>query len=139
MKYIKRISNLLFTKWKFTLECLRAMVGVVVSLRIYNWLSFIAAVLGFVGTFVIVMDKFETIHRNIDRFQKWQNISIALKDLNTFDTVVKGEEKVGMVEFGKQGFSELVDIIHSNRPDMMNKEIVAIAKNQPMSLVPCNF
>jgi hypothetical protein len=134
MKYLKSISYLLVTIWRFTFQCLRTIAGIITSLRIYSWLSFIAAVLGFVGTFVIVMDKFEPIHRGIDRFQKWQNISIALKDLDAFDTEVKDGKKLGMVELGKQGFSELVDIIISNRPDMMNKDIVAVAKNQPMAL-----
>jgi len=80
------------------------------------------------------MDKFGPIHRKIDQFQKWENISIALKDLDTFDTEDKDGNKLGGVEVGKQGFSELVAIILSNRPDLMNKKIVAVAKNQPMEL-----
>jgi hypothetical protein len=86
------------------------------------------------------MDKFGPIHRKIDHFQKWENISIALKDLDTFGTEGKDGKKLGMVEVGKQGFSELVDIILSNRPDLMSKIIVAVAKNQPMALggVPFN-
>ena len=134
MKYLQSITSLLPNIWKLTLQCSRKIEGAVTSFRIYNWLSFVAAVLGFLGTFVIVMDRFEPIHRRIDRFQKWENISIALQDLDTFDTEVKDGKKLGMVELGKQGFSELVDIILSNRPDMMNKGIVAIAKNQPMAL-----
>jgi hypothetical protein len=74
MKYLKSISNLLLTKLKFTLQCLRTIAGAVTSFRIYNWLSFIAGVLGFVGTFAIVMDKFEPIHRRIDRFQKGMGV-----------------------------------------------------------------
>jgi hypothetical protein len=107
---------------------------VLISLRIYNWFLFIAAVLGFVGTFVIVMDKFGPIHRKIDQIQKWQNISTAIQDLDTFDTRDGSGQKIGMVEIGKQGFKELVDIIHSNRPDLINQKIVAVAKNQPMEL-----
>lgn len=134
MKYFQSVCNLVNIIWKLTLQCVRTIAKAVTSFRIHNWLSFIAAVLGFVGTFVIVMDKLGPIHRKIDQFQKWENISIALKDLDTFDTEVKNEKKLGMVEFGKQGFSELVDIILSNRPDLMNKSIVAVAKNQPMAL-----
>lgn len=134
MKYLQSISNLLLTIWKNTLQYLRMIASLATSFRIHNWLSFFAAVLGFLGTFVIVMDRFEPIHQRINRFQKWENITIALQDLDTFDTEVKDGKKLGIVELGKQGFSELVDIILSNRPDMMNKGIVAIAKNQPMAL-----
>ena len=133
-KYFSSVCNLLVLIWKLTLQRMRKIAEVITSYRIYNWLSFIAAVLGFVGTFVIVMDKFGPIHRKIDQFQKWENISIALKDLDTFDTEVKNGGKLGKVEFGKQGFSELIDVILSKRPDLMNKGIVAVAKNQPMVL-----
>lgn len=120
--------------WKWTIKLVRTIFETVSSFRIHNWLSFIAAMLGFIGTFVIVMDKFAPIHRKIDQLQKWKNISIALQDLDTFDTENKSGKKIGMVEIGKQGFQELVGIIHSNRPDLVNKNIVAVAKNQPMSL-----
>ena len=134
MKYLQSVRNLLVIIWKLTLQCAQTIAEAVTSFRIHNWLTFIAAVLGFVGTFVIVMDKFGPIHRKIDEFQKWENISIALKDLDTFDTEVKNGKKLGMVEVGKQGFSELVDIILSNRADLRNKDIVAVAKNQPIAL-----
>lgn len=132
MKYLQSICTLLVTIWKLTIKYIRTITETATSFRIHNWLSFMAAVLGFVGTFVIVMDKFGPIHRKIDHFQKWENISIALKDLDTFDTEGKDGKKLGMVEVGKQGFSELVDIILSNRSDLMNKKIVAVAKNQPV-------
>lgn len=134
MKYLQSISHLLLTIWKHTIQYLRRIARSVASFRICNWFSFLAALLGFLGTFVIVMDKFEPIHRKINQFQKWENISIALQDLETFDTQVKDGKKLGIVELGKKGFSELMDIILSNRPDMINKDIVAIAKNQPMTL-----
>lgn len=140
MKYLQSIFNLLLIIWKTTLQCLRTIAGVVTSFRIHNWLAFVAAILGFIGTFIIVMDRFEPIHRKINRFhQKWENISIALKDLDTFDTEVEDGQKVGMVELGKQGFSELVDIILNNRPDLMNKDIAAIAKNKPIIIGGTSF
>ena len=134
MKYLENIFSLFITISKHTIKYARSIIEVVRSFEILNWLSFIAAVLGFIGTFVIVMDKFGPIHRKIDQFQKWQDISVALKDLDTFDTKDKDGNKLGIVEVGKQGFSELIDIILSNRPDLRSKEIAAVAKNAPMSL-----
>ena len=120
MKYLQNILYMLITVFKHTIKCTRTITKAVRSFRIINWLLFIAAVLGFIGTFVIVMDKFGPIHRKIDQFQKWENISVALDDLDTFDTEDKEGNKLGMVEVGKQGFSELIDIILSNRPDLRN-------------------
>jgi len=103
-------------------------------MRIDNKLSFCAAVLAFLGTIIIVMDRFGPIHRTIDQFPMWQNISTALADLDTFDTKTRDGKKVGMVERGKPGFIELVRIISGNRPDLKDKTIVSIVKNQPIGI-----
>jgi hypothetical protein len=134
MRFLQNVYKQLTNFGNSTLKFVRKVVEAVTSFRISNWLSFVAAVLGFVGTFVIVMDKFGPIHRKIDQLQKWENISVALQDMDTFDTENKSGKKIGMVEAGRQGFKELVDIILSNRPDLLGKDIVAIAKNQPMAL-----
>lgn len=52
--------------------------------------------------------------------------------MDTFDKKDNDGNKLGIVEVGKQGFSELVDIILSNKPDLTSKKIVKVAKNQPV-------
>jgi len=104
-------------------------------MKIENKLSFAAAVLAFLGTIVIVMDRFGPVHRTVDRFPKWRNIATAVADLDTFDTRIRDGKEVGMVEHDKPGFSELVHIIiFVNRPDLRDKTIVAIVKNQPIGV-----
>jgi hypothetical protein len=103
-------------------------------MKIDNKLSFAAAVLAFLGTVIIVMDRFGPVHSCVDRFPKWRNIALAVVDLDTFDTKNGGGKEVGMVEQGKPGFCELVHIILANRPDLQDKTIVAIAKNQPIGI-----
>jgi hypothetical protein len=130
-KHIYRIFNLYNNIWKSTLQYKQGIIKTIKSLRIYNWFSFIAALLGFIGTFIIVMDKFGPIHRKISQLNKWKNISIALENLNTFDT---NKDNLGMIESGEEGFMELVDIIYGNRPDLADKKIEAIAKNKPITV-----
>ena len=101
-------------------------------MRIDNKPSFWAAVLAFVGTVIVVMDSFTPIHRMIDRCPKWKNIRLAMADLDTFDTKIRGGKMNGVVERGNPGFTELVHIIVCNRPDFKGKQIVAVVKNQPM-------
>jgi len=132
-KYLFSIFNLCVIIWKYTLQYTQRIIKTIKSLRIYNWLSLIAALLGFIGTLFVVMDKFAPIHRKIDQFNTWKNISIALKDLNEFDEKGKGGE-FGMIEHGEQGFLELVDIIYSNRPDLTDRYIAAIIKTQPITV-----
>lgn len=103
-------------------------------MKIDNKLSFAAAVLAFLGTVIIVMDRFGPVHRGVDRFPKWRNIGLAVVDLDTFDTKTGDGKEVGMVEQDKPGFSELVHIILANRPDLQDRTIVAIAKNQPIGV-----
>ena len=134
MKRTQRIIKIFSTFWKHIIRFFQWVSRKFKSLPISNWLSFFAAILGFLGTFIIVMDKFEPIHRRIDKFQKWKNISIALQDLDTFDTKFKSKEKLGAVMFDEQGFSELVDIIISKRSDIKNKNIICIAKNEPINI-----
>jgi hypothetical protein len=103
-------------------------------MRIENKLAFVASVLAFVGTIVIVMDRFGPIHRTVDHLPKWQNIAIAMADLDTFDTKIRDEKEVGMLEQGKPGFRELVHIILKNRPELREQRIVAVVKNQPIAV-----
>jgi len=103
-------------------------------MRIENHASFWAAVLAFIGTIVIVMDSFAPIHRIVDQCPKWKNIRTAMVDLDTFDTNTKDGKKVGMVEYGKPGFADLVYVVSYNRPNLRNRSIIAIAKNQPIGV-----
>ncbi len=103
-------------------------------MRIDNKPSFLAAVLAFVGTVIIVMDSFTPIHWMIDRCPKWKNIRLAMVDLDTFDTKMKDGKFTGMVKRGEPGFTELVHIIVSIRPDLRGKQIAAVAKNQPIRI-----
>jgi len=139
MKSLRTNFTLAIAIYKYALKFFRAIAGFFASIKIQNWLSFFAAVLGFIGTFVIVMDNFEFISNRIDKFQKFQNISIALNNLNSLNTTIKDGQKVGMIRLGSQGFSELIDIVIINRPAFRNKQIVAIAKNQPLVLADIPF
>lgn len=103
-------------------------------MRIDNKPSFWAAVLAFVGTIIIVMDSFGPIHRIVDDLPKWRNINLAVADLDTFDTKMKDGKEIGMVEHDKPGFAGLVHIISCNRPDLRDKTIIAVAKNQPIGV-----
>lgn len=134
INHLKKIGVFIAYLGKEIFKYLKTTVTMVRSFRIYNFVSFSSALLGFLGTFVIVMDNFGPINYVIDQCPKWQNISIALKDLDTFDTEVKDKTKLGMIENDKDGFSEILDIILQNRPDLINEKIVAVAKNQPMAL-----
>lgn len=103
-------------------------------MRIVNKPSFLAAALAFVGTIIIVMDSFGPVHRIVDKLPKWKNINLAVADLDTFDTKMKDGKEIGMVERDKPGFTGLVHIIFSNRPDLRDKKIIAVAKNQPIGI-----
>jgi len=73
-------------------------------MKIDNKLSFAAAILAFIGTFLIVMDRFGPIHHTVDLHPKWRNLAASAKDLDTFDTKYRGGKDVGMVEENKPGF-----------------------------------
>lgn len=103
-------------------------------MRIENHASFWAAVLAFVGTVVIVMDSFTSVHGMIDQCPKWKNIRLAVADLDTFDTKMKDGEMNGVVEENKPGFAELVHIIRSNRSSLPDEPIIAVVKNQPVGI-----
>ena len=102
-------------------------------MKIDNKLSFWAAVLVFLGTIIIVMDRFGFVHRTVDLCPRWRNIALAVAHLDTFDVKIAGGKQVGMVERDKPGFAELVHIISANRPDLQNRTIVAIWKDQPIA------
>lgn len=99
-----------------------------------NWLSLIGSILALIGTLIIVMDSFKPIHNFIDNFKKWENIRIGLKDLDTLDTKIRDNKTVGMLETGKPGFDEVVNILKINRVDLKDKEIVSIVKNAPITV-----
>ena len=67
------------------------------------WFSGAAAAFAFLGTFIMVADRFECVHRNA-----WRNLAIAETDLDTFDTKDRDGKRIGKVEEGKPGFSKLV-------------------------------
>jgi len=98
---------------------------------IENQASFWAAVLAFVGTVIIVMDSFMPVHRIIDRYPKWENINLAMTDLDTFDTKMADGKMNGMVEKDKPGFRDFKHIICSKRPSLQEKTITAVVKNKP--------
>jgi hypothetical protein len=124
--------NFLTIVWKRIVSIPWEFYGWASSFRIDNYLSFVAAILMFIGTLVIVMDKFGPVHRIIDQFPKWRNISAAMIDLDTFDTKAKNGTKIGIIQYGSQGFWKLIEIIRYNRPDLKDEEIVSVAKNQPI-------
>ena len=97
-------------------------------------LLLISALLAFFGSLIIVMDRFGPIHNLISNLPKWKNIELALIDLDNYDTPTNDGSNVGMVEQGKPGFSDFLNVIYSNKPNLKNRDIIVIAKNQPISI-----
>jgi len=102
--------------------------------RVDNYFAFFSAILGFVGTLVIAMDRFGPIHHSIDRLGRWQNISTGLRTLDTLQTKLHDGQMVGLLQPNSPGFNELAHIISLNRPDFREEDIGTIVKNAPVSV-----
>jgi len=87
-------------------------------------------ILCFIGTLVIVIDRFSPVHHFIDNHTKWHHVNLAVEDIQNFDYKTSDGEFVGYVGKSDPGFVELLEIVKNNRQDMKKKEIVGIAMNR---------
>lgn len=93
--------------------------------RIVLW----ALILGFVGTFVTLMDNFGLVTRIIDKMPPWSNISEGIKALD--EMVYKGNRRQSILNEEQSGFKEILKIIQANRPELIKKPVLALGQDQP--------
>jgi hypothetical protein len=105
-----------------------------VKYRISNWRLLTGSFLGFMGSFIIVCDKFPPIHHTIDKFWEWKDVNLGIKALSTLDQRQSDNQLIGYVRNGDPGFLHFVAIIKDNRPDLCDSTIVLIAMNAPISV-----
>ncbi len=94
----------------------------------------IGATLCFIGTLIIVIDRFGPIHNFVDKHSKWYDVILALEDIQQFDYKTSDGDYVGHINSKDSGFNEILRIVKSKRPDLREKEVIGIVMNRPMEI-----
>lgn len=96
--------------------------------------QFVGTVLCFLGTLLIVVDKFVPVHIFVNQHTKWHDINLAVLELAKFDKLNASGDQVGYMGEGSKGFSEVVEIVKYNKPNLRDKQIVGFVMNRPINV-----
>jgi hypothetical protein len=107
--------------------------------RIDNWLALIGASLGFLGSIVVLIDRYPPTQSWINSWDKWKNLEIAIQKTNA-DGVPSGTYYSDYIakNIGLQptdpGFNDLISIVKLNFPKFSDKEILFIFSKSVMGI-----
>ena len=99
-----------------------------------NKLAFLGAVLAFLGSLFVSLDRFNYFHEQFSNVGEWKRINCALRQLEEMKAQSSDKQPLGVLTGQDEGFSELAKIISLNRLDLAGKRIVAIARNKPVGI-----
>lgn len=99
-----------------------------------NKIAFWAAVLAFLGSLFVTLDRFSYFQERFSDVGRWKRIASGLKQLDEMNGKNSDGTPLGLLRPNDEGFVELAKIISLNRQDLAKKQIVVIAKNKPVAI-----
>jgi hypothetical protein len=99
-----------------------------------NKIAFTGAIVAFVGSLFVTLDRFSYFQQRFSDVGQWKKMTIALQTLDGLKEKDSAGQPIGVIREKDEGFVELAHIIALNRPDLAQKRIIAIAKNKPVAI-----
>lgn len=99
-----------------------------------NKIAFWGAILAFIGSLFVSLDRFNYFNEQFSNVGQWRRIDSAFRNLSEMKDQSSDKQPLGFLTAQDEGFSELAKIISLNRIDLAEKRIVAIARNRPVGI-----